>query len=169
MKFTPVIIEDANTIHQTFEAGRCDVLSNDLTDLTGYRSSLGDRQGDYVLLPETISKEPLGPLVRQGDWRWLSIIKWVHFALVGAEDLGVTAANLEQSKASRSPEIRRMLGVEGDFGKALGLEPAWAAKAIAAVGNYGEIWERNQAPLGVQRGVNRLWRNGGLQYAPPFR
>lgn len=169
IKFTPVVIEDANTIHQTFESGRCDVLSNDLTDLTGYRSSLGDRQGDYLLLPETISKEPLGPLVRQGDWRWLSIIKWVHFALVDAEDLGVTAANLAQSKQSRSPEIRRLLGVEGDFGKALGLDPAWAANAIAAVGNYGEIWERNQAPLGVQRGINKLWRDGGLQYAPPFR
>lgn len=169
IKFTPVVIEDANTIRQTFESGRCDVLSNDLTDLTGYRSSLGDRQGDYLLLPETISKEPLGPLVRQGDWRWLSIIKWVHFALVNAEDLGVTAANLEQSKQSRSPEIRRLLGVEGDFGKVLGLDPAWAANAIAAVGNYGEVWQRNQAPLGVQRGVNRLWRDGGLQYAPPFR
>lgn len=167
--FTPVVIEDANTIHQTFESGRCDVLSNDMTDLTGYRSSLGSRQGDYKLLPETISKEPLGPLVRQGDWGWLSIIKWVHFALVDAEDLGVTAANLEQSRQSRNPEIRRLLGVEGEFGKTLGLDPGWAAHAIAAVGNYGEIWDRNQAPLGVQRGLNRLWRNGGLQYAPPFR
>lgn len=169
LKFTPVIIEDANTIRQTFESGRCDVLSNDLTDLTGYRSSLADKQGDYLLLPEVISKEPLGPLVRQGDWRWLSIIKWVHFALVEAEDLGVTTANLEQSKQSKNPEIRRLLGGEGDFGRVLGLDPAWAANAIAAVGNYGEIWDRNQKPLGVQRGVNKLWRDGGLQYAPPFR
>ena len=169
IKFEPVVIEDANTIHQTFEAGRCDVLSNDMTDLTGYRSSLGSRQDDYVLLPEIISKEPLGPLVRQGDWRWFTIIKWIHFALVEAEDLGVTAATVEQSKQSKNPEIRRLLGLEGEFGKTIGLDPAWAAQAVAAVGNYGEIWERNQAPLGVKRGVNRLWRDGGLQYAPPFR
>ena len=169
IKFIPIVIEDANTLHQTFESGRCDVLSNDLSDLTGYRSSLGDRQGDYALLPEVISKEPLGPLVRQGDWRWFSIIKWIHFALVDAEDLGITAANVEASKQSPNPEVRRLLGIEGEFGKTIGLDPAWAAKAIAAVGNYGEIWERNQAPLGVQRGLNRLWRNGGLQYAPPFR
>ena len=169
IKFTPIIIEDASTLHQTFESGRCDVLSNDLTDLTGYRFSLGDRQGEYTLLPEVISKEPLGPLVRQGDWRWFTIIKWVHFALVDAEDLGITAANVEASKQSPNPEVRRLLGIEGEFGKTIGLDPAWAANAIAAVGNYGEIWERNQAPLGVQRGVNRLWRNGGLQYAPPFR
>ena len=169
IKFIPIVIEDANTLHQTFESGRCDVLSNDLSDLTGYRSSLGDRQADYALLPEVISKEPLGPLVRQGDWRWFSIIKWVHFALVDAEDLGITAANVEASKQSPNPEVRRLLGVDGEFGKTIGLDPAWAANAIAAVGNYGEVWERNQAPLGVQRGLNRLWRNGGLQYAPPFR
>ena len=122
-----------------------------------------------MLLPEIISREPLGPLVRQGDWRWFTIIKWVHFALVEAEDLGVTAATVEQSKQSKNQEIRRRLGLKGEFGKTIGLDPAWAAQAVAAVGNYGEIWERNQAPLGVKRGVNRLWRDGGLQYAPPFR
>jgi hypothetical protein len=119
IKFVPVIIKDSDTIRQAIESGRCDVLLNDVTDLTGYRSSLGDRQGDY-LLPEVISKEPLGPLVRQGDWRWLSIIKWLHFTLVDAEDLGVTAANLVQSKQSTNPEIRRLLGVEGDLGTAGG-------------------------------------------------
>ena len=124
LKFEPVVIEDANTIHQTFEAGRCDVLSNDMTDLTGYRSSLGNRQDDYVLLPEIISKEPLGPLVRQGDWRWFTIIKWVHFALIEAEDLGVTAATVVQSKQSKNPEIRRLLGLKGEFGKTIGPDPA---------------------------------------------
>jgi general L-amino acid transport system substrate-binding protein len=169
MKFTPVVIEDANTVHQTFLTGRCDVLSNDQTDLTGFRSSLGSEGEDLVILPETISKEPLGPLVRQGDWRWFSIIKWVHFALIDAEDLGITSANVDQHRDSKNSEIRRLLGIEGDFGKQLGLDASWAANAIKAVGNYGEIWERNQGPLGVKRGLNRLWRDGGLQYAPPVR
>jgi general L-amino acid transport system substrate-binding protein len=169
IKFTPVVIEDANTSHQAFLNGRCDVYSNDKTDITGFRSSLGAGANDLVILPETISKEPLGPLVRQGDWRWFSIIKWVHYALVDAEDLGITRENVDQLRDSRNPEIRRLLGIEGGFGKQLGLTDTWAVNAIKAVGNYGEVWERNQGPLGVERGLNRLWRNGGLQYAPPIR
>ena len=169
IKFQPVIIEDSNTLRQTFLDGRCDVYSNDRTDLVGMRSAQGPRADDLVILPETISKEPLGPLVRQGDWRWFSIIKWVHNALVNAEDLGVTAANADQMRSSPNPDIRRLLGVEGNFGQALGLDAAWALNAVKAVGNYGEVWQRNQAPLGVDRGLNKLWRDGGLQYAPPIR
>lgn len=169
MKFSPVVIEQAAELDQAFLNGRCDVYSNDRSDMVGLRSAQGDKAGDLVILPETISKEPLGPLVRQGDWRWFSIVKWIHYALIDAEDLGVTQANLDQMRASPSAEVRRLLGVEGGFGKQLGLDDAWAANAIKAVGNYGEIWQRNQGPLGVDRGANRLWKDGGLQYAPPLR
>ncbi len=169
LKFSPVVIEQPSELQSAFFSGRCDVYSNDRSDMTGIRSAQGDRAGDYVILPETISKEPLGPLVRQGDWRWFEIIRWVHFALLDAEELGVNAGNVDAMKASKNPEIRRLLGVEGDFGKQLGLDDAWAADAIRAVGNYGEVWDRNQKPLGVDRGANRLWRDGGLQFAPPMR
>lgn len=170
MKFTPVVIEQAAEMRQAFFAGRCDVYSNDRTELTGIRAAQGAKSDDLVILPETISKEPLGPLVRKGDSRWFDVIRWTHFALVAAEELGVTQANVDQMRtSSTNPEIRRLLGVEGEFGRQLGLDNAWAANAIKAVGNYGEVWDRNQKPLGVDRGQNRLARDGGLQYAPPLR
>ncbi len=125
-----------------------------------------------MVLPEVISKEPLGPLVRQGDPQWEDIVRWTLFALIDAEELGVTSTNVNQMKASPSPEVRRMLGTEGDFGQALGLSKNWAVDAIGAVGNYGEMFERNvgvKTPLGIPRGLNALWRNGGLMYAPPIR
>ncbi len=169
IKFQPVIIEAAAEIQSAFLSGRCDVYSNDRTDMIGIRSAQGPRAADFVILPETISKEPLGPLVRKNDPRWFDLVRWTHFALVAAEELGVTQANVEQMRSSANPEIRRLLGVEGDFGKQLGVGNDWAVSAIKAVGNYGEIWDRNQKPLGVDRGLNRLWKDGGLQYAPPFR
>ena len=169
IKFQPVVIEAAAEIQSAFLSGRCDVYSNDRTDLVGIRSAQGPRAADLVILPETISKEPLGPLVRKNDARWFDLVRWTHFALVAAEELGVTQANVEAMRASPNPEIRRLLGVEGDFGKQLGVDNAWVVSIIKAVGNYGEVWDRNQKPLGVDRGLNRLWRDGGLQYAPPFR
>ena len=169
IKFQPVIIEAAAEIQGAFLSGRCDVYSNDRTDMVGIRASQGPRAADLVILPETISKEPLGPLVRKNDGRWFDLVRWTHFALVAAEELGITQANVEQMRSSTNPEVRRLLGVEGDFGKQLGVDNGWAASVIKAVGNYGEIWDRNQKPLGVDRGLNRLWKDGGLQYAPPFR
>ena len=169
IKFQPVIIESAAEIQSAFLSGRCDVYSNDRTDMVGIRAAQGPRASELVILPETISKEPLGPLVRKNDSRWFDLVRWTHFALVAAEELGVTQANVEGMKASTNPEVRRLLGVEGDFGKQLGVDNGWVVSAIKAVGNYGEIWERKQKPLGVDRGLNRLWKDGGLQYAPPFR
>jgi general L-amino acid transport system substrate-binding protein len=169
MQFTPVVIENAPELQSAFFSGRCDVYSNDRSDMVGLRYAQGDHASDFVILPETISKEPLGPLVRQGDWRWFNVIKWVHFALLNAEELGVTQANVDEQKSNTNPPIRRLLGIEGDFGKQLGLPNDWAARTIRQVGNYGEIWQRTQGPLGVDRGLNRLWKDGGLQFAPPLR
>ncbi len=169
IKFQPVVIEAAAEIQRAFLSGRCDVYSNDRTDMAGIRAAQGARADELVILPELISKEPLGPLVRKNDARWFDVVRWTHFALVAAEELGVTQANVDQMKSSTNPEVRRLLGTEGDFGKQMGLDNGWAAAAIKAVGNYGEVWDRNQKPLGADRGLNRLWKDGGLQYAPPFR
>ncbi|MFZ2101779.1 MAG: amino acid ABC transporter substrate-binding protein, partial [Oricola sp.] len=128
--------------------------------------------GEHKILPEIISKEPLGPAVRQGDDQWFNIIKWVHFAMLNAEELGVTQANVDEMAAGENPEIKRLLGTEGEFGTAIGLDNDWAAKVIKAVGNYGEVFERNvgpDTPLGIARGINALWSKGGLQYGPPVR
>ena len=157
-------------VTRAFFAGPCDVYTTDRSGLASTRSTLGDRANDYVILPETISKEPLGPMVRQGDWRWFKIVEWTRHALVAAEELGVTAANAEEMRrTSQNPEVQRLLGATGEFGRALGLDDAWAFNAVRAVGNYGEIYARNIAPLGVERGLNRLWSDGGLLFAPPFR
>jgi general L-amino acid transport system substrate-binding protein len=127
---------------------------------------------DNVVLPDIISKEPLGPVVRQGDDGWLNIAKWALFALLSAEEFGVTSANVDEMRSSDNPNIRRLLGAEGTFGKDLGLADDWAANVVKAVGNYGEMFERNigaSSPLGIKRGANALWSAGGLQYAPPIR
>ncbi len=169
IKFQPVIIEAAAEIQAAFLSGRRDVYSNDRTDMAGIRASQGPKAADLVIPPETISKEPVGPLVRKNDGRWFDLVRWTHIALVAAEELGITQANVEQMRSSTNPEVRRLLGVEGDFGKQLGIDSGWAVSVIKTVGNYGEIWDRNQKPLGADRGLNRLWKDGGLQYAPPFR
>ena len=127
---------------------------------------------DYVILPETISKEPLGPSVRQGDQTWFNINRWVYFAWVGAEELGVTQANVDEMLGSDNPEIKRLLGVEGDFGTSIGLTKDWAYQVIKHIGNYGESFERSvgpNTPIGLSRGLNALWTDGGIQYAMPIR
>ncbi len=127
---------------------------------------------DHIVLPDIISKEPLGPLVRQDDGQWFTIVKWVHFALLNAEEFGVTQANVDQMLTSANPDIKRLLGKEGDFGKGLGLDNDWAYKIIKQVGNYGEIFDRNVGAgsrIKIDRGLNKLWNKGGLQYAPPIR
>ena len=131
------------------------------------------RSDDYVILPEIISKEPLGPVVRHGDNNWGDIVRWTYFALVTAEEKGITKANIaEVATSTKDPEVRRLLGIEGDMGKMMGLDNEWAKRAIAANGNYGEIFEANigmSTPIKLARGLNALWTQGGLQYAPPFR
>lgn len=171
MEYELVAFEKADEVVAAYDAGRCDVYTTDQSGLYAQRLKLTDPTAHKVL-PEIISKEPLGPVVRQGDDQWFNIVKWVHNATVNAEELGVTMANVEEMKGSDNPSIKRLLGTEGEFGTALGLENDWAAKAIMAVGNYGEMFDRNvgpDTPLAISRGVNDLWSRGGLQYAPPVR
>ena len=169
VRFTPVLIESFQEVQSAYLSGRCDAYTTDVSGLTSIRAGQGPRANDHVILPEVISREPLGPLVRKGDPRWLDIVRWTLNALVAAEENGVTAANAESRARDPNPEVQRLLGSAGEFGGSLGLERDWALRAIRAVGNYGEIWERNQAPLGVQRGGNRLAAAGGLMWSPPFR
>ncbi|WP_448952722.1 amino acid ABC transporter substrate-binding protein [Labrys neptuniae] len=154
-----------------YESGRCDAFTTDASGLYGVRLAL-KTPDEHVVLPEIISKEPLGIAVRQGDDQWFNVVKWTYFALVQAEESGVTQANVDEMVKSDKPDIKRLLGAEGDFGKQLGLDNQWAYRAIKQVGNYGEIFDRNlgsQSKLKIERGLNALWTNKGLQYAPPIR
>jgi general L-amino acid transport system substrate-binding protein len=171
LKFEPVVFEMIDDVTKAYESGRCDALTNDASGLYTNRLKLTNPD-DHMILPEVISKEPLGPAVRQGDDQWFNIVKWTLFAMINAEELGVTQANVLEMTKSTNPEIRRLLGVEGEFGKTLGLSNDWVVKVIQAVGNYGESFERNLgtgSKLKIDRGLNRLWSKGGLQYAPPIR
>ena len=172
MKFTPVVIESLQEVNAAFFSGRCDVYTTDASGLASVRKNDAPKgkSDDYVILPEIISKEPLGPVVRHGDDQFLDIVKWVIFATIEAEEFGVTSANAaKMATDSTNPGVKRLLGSTPGMGKALGLDEAWALNAIKAVGNYGEIWERNIPALGLPRGVNNLWSNGGIMYAPPVR
>jgi general L-amino acid transport system substrate-binding protein len=169
MKFTPVIITDGEELRKTFLAGRCDAYFNDLSAIAGFRSSQGDKAADFLILPELLDKEPLGAAVRKGDDQWFDIVRWTHFALVAAEEMGVSSANVDSFASTTNPPVRRLLGLEGDFGSALGLDNRFMVAVIKGVGNFGEIWDRDVTPTGVARGLNALWSKGGLQYAPPIR
>ena len=156
---------------KAYEAGRCDSFTTDVSGLYAERLKMAN-VGDHVILPEIISKEPLAPAVRHGDDQWYDIVKWVHFAMITAEELGVTKANVDEQLKSTNPDIRRLLGTEGKHGEALGLANDWAYRIIKHVGNYGENFERNigaNSQLKITRGLNALWSKGGLQYAPPIR
>ena len=171
MTYKPVVFEKADEALAAFDSGRCDVFTTDSSGLYAERIKLKDPAG-AVILPEIISKEPLGPVVRQGDIGWFTAVKWVYFALLTAEELGVDSKNVDQMLGSANPEIKRMLGKEGDFGKAIGLDNDWVVKIVKGVGNYAEMYERNvgkDSPLKIERGINKLWNAGGLQYAPPIR
>ncbi len=171
LKYEPVVIDSADAIVKAFDTGRCDVYTTDASALYAQRLKLADPAA-YVVLPEIISKEPLGPAVRQGDEKWFSIVRWALFALVEAEELGITQANAEAGLTSANPAIRRFLGAEGDSGQQLGLDPRWSYNIVSKVGNYGEIFERNlgqSSELKIDRGINALWNAGGLMYAPPVR
>jgi general L-amino acid transport system substrate-binding protein len=170
-KYDIVTFEKSDEAVAAYVAGRCDVYSTDVSGLYGYRLRLA-APDDHVVMPEVISKEPLGPAVRQGDDQWFKIARWVLFALINAEELGVTSKNVDEMKNSPNPEIKRLLGAEGDFGEKLGMPKDWGYQVIKAVGNYGEIFDRNLgsgSPLNIKRGLNSLWNKGGILYAPPIR
>ncbi|WNJ87902.1 amino acid ABC transporter substrate-binding protein [Bosea sp. 685] len=171
MKFEPVVFVTADETAKAYETGRCDVLIADSSANYSRRAQL-QKPDDHIVLPELISKEPLGPAVRQGDDQWLNIVKWTHYAMINAEELGVTKANVVEMRSSTNPEIRRLLGLEGNLGEGLGLSKDWADRIVRAVGNYGEVYDRNVGQgsvIKIERTTNALWTKGGLQYAPPVR
>ncbi len=172
MKYTPVTFEKSDEVVAAYDAGRCDAYTTDQSGLYAQRIKL--KQPDaHVILPEIISKEPLGPLVRQGDDEWFNIVRWTLFAMINAEELGVTSKNARNLRAATTnPGIRRLLGVEGKLGENLNLSNQWAYDVVRHVGNYGEMFQRNLGPgttLNIARGLNRLWSKGGVMYAPPVR
>jgi general L-amino acid transport system substrate-binding protein len=173
MSYEPVPIETNAEGQQQYLAGACDTYTTDASGLAATRASF-ENPGDHIILPEIISKEPLGPLVRHGDNEWGDIVMWTLNALIAAEEYGVTSVNVEElaSAAGDNPEVNRLLGTEGELGAMIRLDNDWAKRAIAAVGNYGEIFEKNigeTTPIGLARGLNAQWKDGGLLYAPPFR
>jgi general L-amino acid transport system substrate-binding protein len=169
MKFRPVVIEKLEEVLNAYFAGRCDAFTTDASSLAALRASRAPRPEEHVILPELISKEPLGPAVRQGDERWFDIVKWSLFAMIEAEELGLSSRNIEQQAQAGGPAIQRFVGANGDLGKLLGLDNRWALQIVKQVGNYGESFDANLKPLGFERGMNRLWTQGGLLYAPPIR
>ena len=171
MKYSSVVFDTSDQTREGFESGRCDILTSDQSQLYAIRSKMSD-PNSAVVMPEVISKEPLGPVVRQGDDQWFNIVRWTLFAQINAEEMGVTSANADSMKSSDNPGIQRLLGTKDDAGEKLGLGADWAYNAIKQVGNYGEMFDRNvgpKTPLAISRGLNALWSKGGLQYAPPVR
>jgi general L-amino acid transport system substrate-binding protein len=171
MKMNPVVIENTAELSKAFFAGRCDCLTSDVSQLAGMRT-VAPNPGDYVILPEVISKEPLAPAVRHGDNQWKDIVNYSVLAMIEAEELGITSKNVDEMLKSTDPKVQRFLGVTPGNGKALGLDEKWAYNIIKQVGNYGEVFERNvgeNTTLMLKRGLNALWTNGGLMYSPPFK
>ena len=171
--YEPVVVANDAEAQAQYLADACDVFTTDASGLAATRATF-ENPGEHVILPEIISKEPLGPVVRNGDSEWGDLVRWTYYVMVAAEELGITSANVQELAAgpTNNPEINRILGTEGEFGAMLGLDPKWAVAVLSAVGNYGEVFERNigeNTPIGLARGLNALWTQGGLQYAPPFR
>jgi general L-amino acid transport system substrate-binding protein len=171
MQVKTVTFATANEAVKAYDAGRCDTYTTDASGLYAERLRLAN-SNDHIILPEIISKEPLGPAVRHGDDQWFDIVKWVVFAMLNAEELNITSKNVDEALKSTNPEIKRFVGTEGNFGEQLGLTKDWAVRIVRLVGNYGESFERNVgqgSPLKIDRGLNKLWNKGGIQYAPPVR
>ncbi len=171
LKYQIVTFEKSDETVAAYEAGRCDVFSTDKSGLYAYGLQLKNKD-DHMILPEIISKEPLGPVVRQGDDQWANIVRWTLFALINAEELRLTQTNIKNNQNSKNPNIQRFVGVQGNFGEKVGLKNDWAYQMISQVGNYNDIFERNlgkQTPLKIERGMNELWTKGGILYAPPLR
>src|SRR2546421_1998209 len=173
IEWKPLVFDRVDTMYQTFFGGRCDAMTQDASALAGAVTTAGPNPADHLVLPQTISKEPLGPFTRNGDEVWTDIIAWLHYGLIEAEELGVTAANAdEMAKSSNVPAIQRLLGSSGELGSRLGLDNRWMVQAVKAGGNYAEIFERHvgkASPLKLDRGLNATWNNGGLMYAIPFK
>jgi general L-amino acid transport system substrate-binding protein len=169
MRFTPVIMDNVEELRAAFMAGRCDSYSTDASALATYRASQGANAERFVVLPDIISKEPLGVAIRKGDWRFFDMARWAHFAMVTAEELGIDSRNIDSFANNPNPDVQRFLGRSGELGQTMGMSNDWAAQIVRQVGNFAEVWDRNLAPLGIQRGINALWTKGGLQYAPPLR
>ncbi|MCW5731537.1 MAG: amino acid ABC transporter substrate-binding protein [Alphaproteobacteria bacterium] len=172
MEFKPVVIEKLDEVIAAFFSGRCDVFTTDASQLASVRATRTQNPDDYVILPELISKEPLGPVVRHGDDQWFDVVKWSLIAMIEAEELGITSKNVDEMAKSTNPNIQRFLGVTPGMGKALGVDEKWAYNIVKQVGNYGESFERNlgrSTPIKLERGKNALWTNGGLMYALPIR
>jgi general L-amino acid transport system substrate-binding protein len=172
IEWKPLVFDRVDTMYQTFFGGRCDAMTQDASALAGAVATAAPNAADYVVLPQTISKEPLGPFTRNGDEVWTDIIAWLHYGLIEAEELGVTAANADEMSKSATPGIQRLLGASGDLGSRLGLDNKWILQAVKAGGNYGEIFERNvgkASSLKLERGLNATWSKGGLMYAIPFK
>jgi len=172
IEWKPLVFDRTDTMYQTFFGGRCDVMTQDASALAGAVTTAASNPADYTVLPQTISKEPLGPFTRNGDEVWTDIIAWLHYGLVEAEELGVTKANADEMTKSATPAIQRLVGSAGELGSRLGLDNKWMLQAIKAGGNYGEIFERNvgkASPLKLDRGLNATWSKGGLMYAIPFK
>lgn len=171
MKYEVIAFGTNDETVKAYEAGRCDVFTTDQSGLYSNRLKLAN-PNDHMVLPEIISKEPLGPMVRHGDDQWFDIVKWTLFAMITAEELGVTSKNVDEKAKMENPELKRVLGTDGNFGEQLGLTKDWVIRIVKAVGNYGEVFDRNVgagSPLAINRGLNNLWNKGGLQYAPPIR
>lgn len=171
LKYKTLVFEKADEAMTAYQGNRCDSYTTDVSGLYAERLKT-QKPDDHVILPDLISKEPLGPSVRQGDSQWFTIVKWVHYVLLNAEEAGVTQKNVDEKLASPNADVKRILGKDGDFGKGLGLDNEWAVRVIKQVGNYGEIYERNVGAgsrLNIPRGLNRLWKDQGLHYAPPIR
>ncbi|MBM3570065.1 MAG: amino acid ABC transporter substrate-binding protein [Alphaproteobacteria bacterium] len=172
MDFKPVVIERLDEINAAYFSGRCDVLTTDASGLASVRIKDAKVPEDHVILPELISKEPLGPVVRHGDDQLLDLVKWTHYAMLEAEELGVTSKNVDDQLKSSNPGTQRLLGVSGDMGKMLGVDNKWAYNIVKTVGNYAEIYDKHvgkDSALKIERGLNALWNKGGLQYAMPIR
>jgi general L-amino acid transport system substrate-binding protein len=168
VRFTPVVIERLEEVVQAYVAGRCDAYTTDVSGLASTRSAQ-PRPAEHTILPDVISKEPLGPLVRHGDQAFTDLVRWIHYGLLTAEELGLNAGNIAQAQGDARPDVQRLIGRTGDLGRMLGVDNAFMVNIVRTLGNYGEIFQRNLGPLGLQRGPNALWNQGGLQYPPPFR
>ncbi|MEP9351075.1 amino acid ABC transporter substrate-binding protein [Xanthobacter sp. KR7-225] len=171
MKLELVSVPNSADMVKAYEEGKCDTLTTDVSQLYALRLNM-KKPADHIVLPDVISKEPLGPVVRQGDDQWFNVVKWTLFAMLNAEELGVTTANIEAALQSQKPDVKRLVGLEGKLGEQLGLSNDFVVRIVKAVGNYGESFERNvgaSSKLGIPRGVNQLWSMGGIQYAPPIR
>jgi general L-amino acid transport system substrate-binding protein len=171
MKYQEMKFGKLEDVIKAYDSGQCDTLTADVSQLYALRQSLA-KPGDHVILPDVISKEPLAPVVRQRDDDWMMIVKWTLYAMINAEELGVTSKNIDEALKSKKPDVMRLVGTEGAYGEELGLTKDWAVRIIRHVGNYGEVYERNVgsgSKLGIPRGLNQLWSTGGIQYAPPIR